>query len=148
MSNSMMQNTRLLERIRLMDKSTHWEGEDSTEIVRESIMAHLTQILNTRQGSTLIAQDFGIPDFSHLITTSFEAKDIERMEQGLAKVIGRYEKRLKNIKIVYRPSPEYTFAMPFELQADLVGSTEKDPIHFHTVFSSQGRVNIEQFNPY
>lgn len=142
----MMQNTRLLERIRHMEKSKHFEGEDSLEIVRESILTHLTQILNTRQGSTLIAQDFGIPDFSNLITTSFDSKAIERMERGLAKVITRYEKRLKNIKISYKPSPEYTFALPFELQADLVGSTAKDPIHFHTIFSSQGRVNIEKIN--
>lgn len=142
----MIQNTRLLERIRLMDKSTHWEGEDSIEFLQESIMTHLTQILNTRQGSSLIAQDFGIPDFSDLITTSFDAKEIERMERGLSTVISRYEKRLKNIRIVYKPSPAHAFALPFELQADLVGSTEKNPIHFHTVFSSQGRVNIEKVN--
>lgn len=143
----MMQNTRLLERIRLMDKSTHWEGEDSIDIVCDSIMMHLTQILNTRQGSTLIAQDFGIPDFSNLITTSFDAKEIERMERGLSKVISRYEKRLKNIRVTYKPNTEHAFALPFELQADLVGSTQKDPIHFHTVFHSQGRASIEKFNP-
>lgn len=142
-----MKKTRLLERIRQLskDKNSHRQGSIDPEVIKESILIHLSHILNTRQGSAIIGNDFGIPDFSSF-TASFDSKDIERMEKDLHTVITRYEKRLKNIKITFTPHHDRPLSILFNMSGELVGSREKTNISFQTLLSSQGRVTIENFH--
>lgn len=139
-----MKNTRLLERIRQIGKVSHRQGRVNTEILKESILVHLSHILNTRQGSAIIGHDFGIPDFSSF-TASFDNKDIERMEKDLHTLITRYEKRIKNIQIIFTPNHDRPLSILFHMTGELVDSREKTQISFQTILSSQGRVTIENF---
>lgn len=134
-----------MERIRQMDRNSHRQGNFESEVLQESILKHLTQILNTRQGSAIIGQEFGIPDFS-AFTASFNNKDIVRMEKGLHTVITRYEKRLKNIQITFTPNPDQPLNIFFHMIGELVGSREKANVSFKTILSPQGRVTIENFH--
>jgi len=137
-----MESTRLLERIRHMGRSPHWQGNFDPEILQDSILRHLTQVLNTRQGSAIISQEFGIPDFS-TFTASFDTKDVERMEKNLHAVITRYEKRLKNLSITFSPSPDRPLSILFHIEGEVAGHHKKTNISFQTILSSQGRVTIE-----
>ena len=139
-----MKSTRLLERIRQMGKNAHRESSFDSEVLKESILQHLSHILNTRQGSAIIGEEFGIPDFS-ASTGTFDTKYIEFMEKSLHTVITRYEKRLKNIEITFTPNQNQPLSILFHISGELVGSREKNNISFQTILSSQGRVTIEDF---
>jgi len=139
-----MDSTRLLERIRHMGRSPHWQGNFDIEILQDSILRHLSQVLNARQGSAIISQEFGIPDFS-TFTAAFDSKDIKRMEQNLHTVITRYEKRLKNLSITFAPSPDRPLSLLFHIEGEVAGHHQKTNISFQTILSSQGRVTIEAF---
>lgn len=136
-----MRNTRLLERIRQMGKSSHRESSFDSEILKQSILSHLNQILNTRQGSAIIGQEYGMPDFSASIR-SFDSKDIEYMEENIREVITKYEKRLKNIQIIFTPDKSQPLNITFHISGDLVGGRERNNISFQTILSSQGRVTV------
>ena len=63
-----MREHRLLNRIRLINRNpSRRVTEDPKEMIR-SIQDHLQRILNTRQGSAPIAEDFGVPDFTNFMS--------------------------------------------------------------------------------
>ena len=63
-----MNEERLLERIRRMEQTSGKARESSPTLLKQSITRHLVQLLNTRQGSAQIAQDYGIPDFTNILS--------------------------------------------------------------------------------
>src|SRR3546814_20498612 len=61
-----MNERRLLERIANLDANDGGGQTSRAEVLVTSILDHLHRILNTRQGSVPVDQDFGVPDFTNL----------------------------------------------------------------------------------
>lgn len=139
-----MGTTRLLERIREMERNPDWRGDVDPVALQESVMNHLKSMLNTRQGSAIIAQDFGVPDFSSL-TSSFNPSEISHIEKSLCEVISRYERRLTNIAIHFKPDTENPMNMAFTLEGELVGTREAYPVRFETVLTSTGQITVNRY---
>ena len=135
-----MEDERLLERLRAVEKNPNRrEGRDNSRLI-ESIFSHLERILNTRQGSVPIAEDFGVPDFTNLPGSSLSesTRDIER---SIRNVIQKYEHRLAGVRINFIPRSEDALSLRFRISGRL--AVEEDiPIVFNTVIGSDGKVNI------
>lgn len=140
----MAEGSRLLERIRAMARDPNERRPPDVEELRTSILNHLTRLLNTRQGSSVIAGDYGVPDFSALCTSP-NAANIARIEELLTSVITRYEPRLGNIRAEFFEDRDDPLKMRFTLSAELrdVDGDEKD-VRFQTVITPNGRVNIRR----
>lgn len=134
-----MLQERLLERIGRLEESVDpRETLESRQV--KSIIAHLSKLLNTRQGSVSIAPDFGVPDITNLPGGNIlETK--QRVEAVIQGVVQKYEPRLKNVKMYMQQEGKVEFSLKFRLEANL---TEKEdvPVIFETVVSTDGKISI------
>ena len=97
-------------------------------------------MLNTRQGSTPIAMDYGIPDFTNFPGETLSETG-ERMESIIKETLLKYEPRLSDIKISFDSKAGDILALRFKLDAILT-SDQGIPVVFETVLSSSGKCNI------
>ncbi len=135
-----MHDERLLERIRNIEKTPEARIERNLTRMVNSIINHLQRLLNTHHGSTLIANDYGIPD---IINTHGESMTemTQRLERTLQEVIMKYEPRLMSVKVKLISEKEDVLALRFKLEAVLV--TDKSiPVVLETVVSTEGKIDV------
>jgi type VI secretion system protein len=93
---------RLLKRIKSWEEGGQVSASDiDISEVLESVRDDLEKLLNTRRGTVLIDQNFGLPDFIHLIN-GYSAPDLDEIERDILYQVCSYERRLKNLKVVAR----------------------------------------------
>ncbi|GAB6074656.1 type VI secretion system baseplate subunit TssE [Nautilia lithotrophica] len=133
---------RLLERLSKMEENPDFSGIVTNEEELESIFEYLKKILSTKEGSTLIAYDFGIPDISNYHEQSY-GEYIRSLEEKLKNTIEKYEPRLKNIKVKYIDKYKDKSILTFLIEAQLAHN-EKYPVTFETQIKSSGEVDIDE----
>ncbi len=138
-----MHDKRLLERIREMEQGTQTLEISDPVKLQESILNHLTKVLNTRQESAIIGSEFGIPDFSAL-TTTFNSAAIATIEKSLLEVVSRYERRIKNVRVFFVPDPKDPLKMQFSLEGEIPDQLKNIPVVFQTVLTSTGRISVRK----
>lgn len=134
-----MLQERLLERIGHLEENVDPHETLETRQIN-SIISHLSKLLNTRQGSVSIAPDFGVPDITNLPGENIlETK--QKVEAVIQGVVQKYEPRLKNVKMYMQQEEKAEFSLKFRLEANL---TEKEdvPVIFETVVSTEGKISI------
>ena len=137
-----MRDERLLERIYLLEKEpARREGHDPMRQIN-SILNHLQRVLNTKQGSVLIANDYGIPDFTNL-PGAFSTGSTHEVERIIKNVIEKYEPRLTKVRASFFPQEEDMLALHFEIGARLT-TDENVPVTFETVVDAGGKINIKE----
>ena len=133
-----MREERLLERIRRWEKEPVGRGREDPKRVLDSVVRHLQRLLNTRQGSVQIADDYGIPDVSHLLQhgpqTAFE------VEKALQNLIEKFEPRLTNVRVRYVSAIDNRFALSFHVQAKL--KMDAKSIVLETLVGADGRIQV------
>ncbi len=135
-----MSTERLLERISNLDLNPEVRTERDLKQVINSINNHLMCILNTRQGSALIADDFGMPDITNVPGEAL-TETITRIEEAIQKVAVKYEQRLSKIKIVFESSDKNEQSFRFKLEGFLKDDTSI-PIAIETLLTSEGKFNF------
>lgn len=133
----------LLERIRSLGKNPGEKAVLDIQARMNSIVKHLKRMLNTRQGSVLIAEDYGMPDF-----TNYPGDDIseiaKELELALKHSILKYEPRLDKVAIRFEPGAEDILSLRFRLEASVFADRDrKIPVVFETVVRAGGNVEIE-----
>ena len=135
-----MYEKRLLERISYLERSGNETDLDEFSQAILSVMNHLQRMLNTRKGSALIDEEYGIPDI-----TNFPGEQLIKTGAGMAsliqKFIQRYEPRLTEVKVSFESQKDDPLSLRFRLQARLL-SFKKTPITFETWIDPNGKVNI------
>ena len=134
----------LLERIRHLERVPAARGARDVSLGIQSIVNHLQKMLNTRQGSVPIAEDYGMPDL-----TNFPGEDLmgaaEELQRIIKTVIQKYEPRLENADIRVDPKPGETSFLRFRLEGVLTTNRDKQiPIVLETVVTAEGKVQIEK----
>lgn len=137
-----MPEERLLERIRNLERDPERRVVKNVSREVESVIGYLQRLLNTRQGSSPIEEDFGIPDFTNVPgeTISDTARDMERT---IRQVIQKFEPRLANVRVSFVPQKDELMSLRFKIEASL-GREKGVPVAFETVVSSEGRVKISE----
>lgn len=131
---------RLLERIGHLE--TPGDVSAQTAVSREvnSIIQHLVRLLNTRQGSVSIAEDYGVPDMTNIPGSNIQESKTH-METTIQEVIMRYEPRLKQVRLIMEEDDNRQFSLKFRLEAKLA-EREDIPVIFETVVSTDGKINV------
>ena len=131
---------RLLERIANIDKKSTSIKSDHIPLKVRSIIQHLQSLLNTRQGCTLIAEDYGIPDYTDL---AWDDRDnaVRRMEQSIKHAIITYEKRLQNVKVFIDPDDKNYYKIKLVLEA-VLAEDKNTPVTLETIISPDGQISI------
>ncbi len=139
-----MNNETLLERIRSLERGPDETMYKDTPKNVESILRHLRNMLNTRQGSVPIADDYGMPDLTNfpgenLSEAAAELEDVRR------RIIQKSEPRLTNVRISFEPEVDESSVLRFKLGAEVISRDEnRTPIVFETVVTSSGMIKIEE----
>ncbi len=138
-----MRVQRLLERLKTIEKNPGNRFLDNESDMANGIIEHLQKLLNTRQGSALIAEDYGIPDFTELLHSYPES--IREMERALRSAIRKYEPRLERIKVRFLPDENDPLNIRFEILAKLAGAGRESPaVFFESVVDADGRIRIRR----
>ena len=137
-----MREARLLERIRLREKNPHWrEHLDSGQVI-DSVLEHLTRILNTRHGNVPIAEEYGIPDFTEFLQDYPDS--LRDLERAIKQTISQYEPRLKSVRVTFIPQEKEAFTVKFQISAKLVGETNTSSILFESQLDTAGKISIKR----
>jgi len=136
-----MREHRLLDRIRLAAKNpSRRVTEDPKQMIR-SVQEHLQRILNTRQGNVPIADDYGIPDFTNLMSGFPESR--RAIERTIRNTIQTFEPRLQGVRVVFLDQQEDKLTLSFQISAQLVLAGHKDPVTFESVLDAGGRIEVK-----
>jgi type VI secretion system protein len=138
-----MQEERLLERVRDMERDPERRGAADPGVTVRSVMDHLRKILNTRQGTVLIDDDFGLPDFTNLGST-FGEDTIPDIQKAISDVILKYEPRLKKVEVTHVPTGDDILAVAFKLSAEIASDDKSIPVVFETVIDPDGKIRVRE----
>ena len=106
-------------------------------------MAHLQRMLNTRQGSSLSAPEFGITELSELMHHFPDG--IGMMQRSIKNTILKYEPRLKNVQVrTVEPDEDQNKMMVyFEITAQLVyPDGGRQPVRYSTSIDESSNVKL------
>jgi type VI secretion system protein len=98
----------LFERLTLGEIAENMDEDDS-------IRQHLLRMFTARQGSVQALPDYGLPDINDL--TLSRAELIKETCTGIEECIKKYEPRLLDVQVSYRPMPDETFSLGMHIAA-------------------------------
>lgn len=138
-----MKERRLLERIAAYEAGGERSHVTRVDVLLESILAHLTRILNTRQGSVPIDLEFGVPDFTNL-ASSFSAGSAQEIVADITRMLRRYEPRLRLPRVEVVDGGNELLSLSFAIEGTVAVDDRDIPIRFATRVSSDGRVSVRR----
>ena len=135
-----MQEERLLRRIIAWEKDPHRRTRADPKRIINSVREHLQRILNTRQGSVMIGEDYGLPDFAELLRDYPDS--LRDFERSIRMTIQKYEPRLKMVRVKLLPNEEDLLTLRFQVSASLAGQERRVPVLLESTVDQDGKVNI------
>ncbi|RNC71845.1 MAG: type VI secretion system baseplate subunit TssE [Desulfuromonadales bacterium] len=136
-----MREERLLERIRSFERDPARRGRPDHGRLVDSVLAHLRQILNTRQGSAPIAPDYGVPDFLDFLQTYPDS--VREIERSIRTAIQTYEPRLDGVRVTFIPQEDDVLALRFQITARIAGG-DGGTVRFETVVDTDGKIAVKR----
>ncbi|ABB33525.1 type VI secretion system lysozyme-related protein [Geobacter metallireducens RCH3] len=136
-----MRDERLLERIRSFERDPARRGRPDHGRLVESVLAHLRQILNTRQGSAPIAPDYGVPDFLDFLQTYPDS--VREIERSIRVAIQTYEPRLDGVRVAFIPQEDDVLALRFQITARITDD-DGGTVRFETVVDTDGKIAVKR----
>jgi type VI secretion system protein len=140
-----MDEETLLERIRHLGEKTALRSVRDVTGGLRSVIRNLQNILNTRQGSVLIADDYGMPDF-----TNFPVDDLSKTATEMERIIGdmiqKYEPRLRQVRVHFDPKPDDRHGLRFRLEGEMTDPLNRNrvvPVGLETVVTTEGKVRVD-----
>jgi type VI secretion system protein len=133
-----MREDRLLERIRAWQKEPRKRAREDPKRVVDSVLNHLQRILNTRQGSVPIGEDYGT-DLAMVYPGG--VRDFER---SITQTIQKYEPRLKAVRVRFVPPEEDLLSVRFQISGRLATEDHNEPVIFQSVVGSNGKISIRR----
>ncbi len=134
-----MREERLLERIKTWKKEPLRRGKEEPRRVIDSVLRHLRRILNTKQGNVLIAEDYGVPDFSDFLNALPDS--IRDIEKNIRAAIQKYEPRLTGVRVNFIPQEDDPLSLRFQITARLAMDS-KTQVFIETIVDADGQVEI------
>lgn len=105
----------------------------------ESIVAHLRDLLNTRQGEAITVPEFGVIDFTDLVHNFPDA--IQLLQRSIRATILQFEPRLKNV-VVQHVRDEDVLILKFQISAQVSTRQGRGGVRFETQLRAGGHVTV------
>lgn len=135
-------------KLRLLKRVRSWEQAgvvsatdvDANEIM-ESVCDDLEKLFNTRRGTVLIDQDYGLPDITHL-KNGYAAPDVDEIERDLLHQVRQYETRLTSVNLVYQQPGNDASSVKFGLNATFRHKKQDLSLAANILFNDNGSVSV------
>ena len=130
----------LIGRITDSDKESHYTTQLDEAVFVDSVLEHLQKLLNIRQGSVEMLQDYGLPDFNDLSHKfPYAINEIQRM---IRDCIRKYEPRLTQVRVTHVQDEDDPLSLRYDITARLEMDDRKTNIWFETILDAAGKVSI------
>ena len=133
---------------RLLKRFSQWEqaaGEDFVEAdvndLVESVRDDLEKLFNTKRGTVLIDDNFGMPDFSYMLN-GYAAPDVGAIFQQLHLQAKSYESRLQALRVTFVEQNKFPGKLQFDINAKLNHREQDVPFHASALLSDDGSVEL------
>jgi len=133
---------------RLLKRLSRWEesaenGIDEADVnaLLESIKDDLEKIYNTKQGTVLIDDEFGMPDFSYMMI-GYSAPDSNSILQQIHLQTKKYEPRLHALQVAYVEQKKFPGKLQFQISAKLKIKEQDVPFSVRALLSDDGSVKL------
>jgi type VI secretion system protein len=133
---------RLLERLRAAERGETRKAQEADALIA-SLEKHLAVILNTHQGTSLSAPDFGMPDFVSIMGNS-DLDNIRELTRVISEVIAKYEPRITDVQLDFKPSSKDRGILDFSLNCALDLHGVKRELFFQTEITQDGSVKVRK----
>ena len=131
---------------RLLDRVRDWEGNrtvysrpDSGRKV-ESVIQYLQKLLNSKQGTTLMDEAYGMPDFTDL--TVLFPDSVRDIERSISETMQRYEPRLSQVKVDFVFQDEESLSLRFQIHAILKTDENELAVTLESAIDTNGKMKI------
>jgi len=104
-----------------------------------SIVSHLSRLLNARAGVLKHLPDYGLPDIAEVYQGL--PYSIDSLIENIVTIIKKYEPRLANVEVFYRPVEDFDAILRLEISGTAVNGKL---LRFETYFLSGGYAQVEQ----
>lgn len=133
---------RLLKRFSRWEESaqTNFEEVDSNTLI-QSIRDDLEKLYNTKRGTVLIDENFGIPDFSYMLN-GYTAPDVELILQQLHLQTKQYEPRLSAVQVKYVEQNKFPGKLQFQITAGVKINERELSFNVNAFLSDDGSVSL------
>ena len=135
-------------RARVLHRISQWEraelADDGEQAVLgdvEEIRQHLEKIYNTRKGTVLIDDDFGLPDFSAMLN-GYSAPDVNAIVQQLYFQARHYEPRLGSVQVKFVEQNRHPGQLQFHINGVLAEGEQKSAVSLSALLGDDGSVNL------
>ena len=129
----------LFERIQHPEEGQYRLNVDANKVA-ESVLEHMRNLLNVRQGSVPAIPDYGLPDFNDMVSAFPDA--IFELRRAIKTSIEKFEPRLCRVKVEHIPDEENPLNLRYEITAQLVTGDESTNVWFETTLDSAGKVAV------
>ena len=133
---------------RLLKRFSQWEqaaGEDIVEAdvndLVESVRDDLEKLFNTKRGTVLIDDKFGMPDFSYMLN-GYTAPDVGAIFQQLHLQAKNYEPRLQALRVTFVEQNKFPDKLQFDINAKLIHREQDIPFHVSALLNDDGSVEL------
>lgn len=134
-----MKNLRLFDRIRNGSFPAR-ESEDTSRLAVDSVVAHLRQLLNTQQGTTLMDPFYGMPEFSDL--RAGVPDSVQKIEKLISNVVKTYEPRLRSVSVSYMHQDDQLI-LYFQIKGVLDTRKGEYPVYLESIVDTCGKMEIK-----
>lgn len=135
-----MSGKRFLERVRGWNANkTVYNSYDNRDNL-DSVIEHLNKLLNSRQGTTLMDEEYGMPDFNDF-ASKFPGS-MTKLETSLSDLIEKYEPRLSNVRVKFVLQDESDLSLIFEINAGLKTDGNHERICIESLVNSSGKMKL------
>lgn len=136
-----MHEKRLMERIRDFEKDQDRRNEIDPAILLNSVLSHLRRMLNTKQGSVPIAEDYGLADITDM-PGSFSPDNLAEIEEKIRAVILKYDPRLTDIRVEFAEKQDDSLALRFKISGKVNAVDLNMPVIFESIVEPTGKISI------
>ncbi len=138
-----MSTERLLKRIRTWSENEDASSEVDLEAFINSVLADLEKVYNTRQGTVVTDEKFGLPDFTSLMNT-MSPPEIEDLGDNIEDATMNYDQRIKNAISRYQKREDDMGVVRFSITAKLQFRDQLIPLSYDALLQGDGSVSINR----
>ena len=137
----MFQDRSLWERLRKPDGSTRTARENTNRLT-QSILLHLSWLLNTRRDMAPAQMDLGVPDLAEV--THSAPQSISAMARAIKECIEKYEPRLTDIQVTHVETGDDILTLRYQITARIATGNDRQTVWFDTMMDSVGRISLKK----
>lgn len=132
----------LLQRISLGNEGAKKSLEIDLEKLRYSVLQHLQDMFNTRQGDVPANDQYGLPDFNELDMSDGFEYAMEGIKKAIKKHIELYEPRLAGVRVHFVANVENPMDLMFEIKARLNIKGKISRVRFEASLNNDGALKV------